>query len=91
MVSAAPAQTFVESTAEPLAMIGVACASLGEQALVCAGWSRFSNVRHSERVEVVGSVAEIICLGPIPGRGLGDHGAGQSAGTHDDPDRDPGC
>jgi UDP:flavonoid glycosyltransferase YjiC (YdhE family) len=46
----------VESPADTLAMIGAACAELGERALVCAGWSDFSDVPHFEHVKVVGAV-----------------------------------
>jgi UDP:flavonoid glycosyltransferase YjiC (YdhE family) len=46
----------VESPADTLAMISAACAELGERALVCAGWSDFSDVSHSEHVKVVGAV-----------------------------------
>jgi UDP:flavonoid glycosyltransferase YjiC (YdhE family) len=46
----------VESPADTLAMIGAACARLGERALVCAGWSDFSHVPHFEHVKVVAAV-----------------------------------
>jgi UDP:flavonoid glycosyltransferase YjiC (YdhE family) len=46
----------VESPADTIAMIGAACAQLGERALVCAGWSDFSDVPRSEHVKVVGAV-----------------------------------
>jgi UDP:flavonoid glycosyltransferase YjiC (YdhE family) len=46
----------VESPADTLAMISAACAQLGERALVCAGWSDFSDVPHLEHVKVVGAV-----------------------------------
>jgi UDP:flavonoid glycosyltransferase YjiC (YdhE family) len=46
----------VESPADTLAMISSACAQLGERALVCAGWSDFSQVSHSDHVKVVGAV-----------------------------------
>jgi UDP:flavonoid glycosyltransferase YjiC (YdhE family) len=46
----------VESPADTLAMIGAACAQLGERALVCAGWSDFSHVPRFEHVKVVGAV-----------------------------------
>jgi UDP:flavonoid glycosyltransferase YjiC (YdhE family) len=47
----------VESPADTLAMISEACAELGERALVCAGWSDFSEVSHSAHVKVVGAVS----------------------------------
>jgi UDP:flavonoid glycosyltransferase YjiC (YdhE family) len=43
----------VESPADTLAMIGAACAQLGERALICAGWSDFGDVPHIEDVKVV--------------------------------------
>jgi UDP:flavonoid glycosyltransferase YjiC (YdhE family) len=47
----------VESTAaNTLAMIGAACAQLGERALVCAAGTDFSNLPHSEHVKVVGAM-----------------------------------
>jgi UDP:flavonoid glycosyltransferase YjiC (YdhE family) len=46
----------VESAVDTLAMIGAACTQLGERALVCAGWSDFSDVPHFEHVKVVGAV-----------------------------------
>jgi len=46
----------VKSPADTLAMISEACAQLGERALVCSGWSDFSDLRPSEHVKVVGAV-----------------------------------
>ncbi|MGO4442761.1 glycosyltransferase [Mycobacterium sp. 2YAF39] len=46
----------VESPAEAVEMISSACAQLGERALVCAGWSDFSDVRLADHVKVVGGV-----------------------------------
>jgi UDP:flavonoid glycosyltransferase YjiC (YdhE family) len=46
----------VESPAEMLAMIGAACARLGERALVCAGWTDFSDVPDVDHVKVVSAV-----------------------------------
>jgi len=46
----------VESPADTIAMIGAACAQLGERALVGAGSSDFSNVPHFDHVKVVGVV-----------------------------------
>lgn len=47
--------TAVESPAKTIAMINEACTELGERALVCAGWSDFSDVHHLEDVKVVGT------------------------------------
>ena len=46
----------VESPADTVEMISAACAQLGERALVCAGWSDFSDVPYSDHVKVVGAV-----------------------------------
>ena len=47
----------VESPADMIAMIGAACAQLGERALVCSGWSDYSEVPHFDHVKVVGEVS----------------------------------
>ncbi|MBS4729552.1 hypothetical protein MSM1_14780 [Mycobacterium sp. SM1] len=46
----------VQSPAETLAVIGDACAQLGQRALVCSGWSDFGNATHCEHVKLVGAV-----------------------------------
>jgi UDP:flavonoid glycosyltransferase YjiC (YdhE family) len=46
----------VESPAETLAMIGAACAQLGERALIGAAGTDFSNVALPDHVKVVGAV-----------------------------------
>ena len=46
----------VKSPADTLAMISEACSQLGERALVCSGWSDFSDLRPSEHVKVVGAM-----------------------------------
>ena len=43
----------VGSPADTLAMIGAACAQLGERALVCSAGTDFSDVPHFEHVKVV--------------------------------------
>jgi UDP:flavonoid glycosyltransferase YjiC (YdhE family) len=43
----------VESPADTAAMISEACAQLGERALICAGWSDFSDVPQPDHVKVV--------------------------------------
>jgi len=45
--------TLVKSPADTVAMIGAACAQLGERALVCSAESDFSHVPHLEHVKVV--------------------------------------
>jgi UDP:flavonoid glycosyltransferase YjiC (YdhE family) len=44
------------SAAETVAVIGAACAQLGERALICSGSSDFTNVPHFDHVKVVGTV-----------------------------------
>jgi UDP:flavonoid glycosyltransferase YjiC (YdhE family) len=74
----------VESPADTLAMIAAACAQLGERALVCAGWSDFSDAPHFEHVKVVGNVnyAAIFpaCRAVVHHGGSGTLAAGLRAG-----------
>ena len=51
-----PACSGVESPADTIAMISAACAELGERALICSGWSDFSEVPHFDHVKVVDAV-----------------------------------
>lgn len=46
----------VDSPTNTLTMISAACTQLGERALVCAGWSDFTDVPGFEHVKVVGAV-----------------------------------
>jgi UDP:flavonoid glycosyltransferase YjiC (YdhE family) len=46
----------VESPAETVEMIATACEQLGERALICSGWTDFSDVPHFDHVKVVGAV-----------------------------------
>jgi UDP:flavonoid glycosyltransferase YjiC (YdhE family) len=75
----------VESPADTIAMIGAACARLGERALVGAGWSDFSNVPHFDHVKVVGAVnfATIFpaCRAVVHHGGAGTTAAGLRAGV----------
>ena len=75
----------VESPADTIAMISAACAQLGERALVCAGWSDFSDVPHFEHVKVVGAVnfAAIFpaCRAVVHHGGAGTTAAGLRAGV----------
>ena len=75
----------VDSAADTLAMISGACARLGERALICSGWSDFSNVPHSEHVKVVGAVnyAAIFpaCRAVVHHGGAGTTAAGLRAGV----------
>ena len=75
----------VESPADTLSMIGGACAELGERALVCAGWSDFSDVSHFADVKVVGAVnyAAIFpgCRAVVHHGGVGTTAASLRAGV----------
>ena len=75
----------VESAADTIAMIGAACAQLGERALICAAASDFSNVPHFEHVKVVGAVnyATIFpaCRAVVHHGGAGTTAAGLRAGV----------
>jgi UDP:flavonoid glycosyltransferase YjiC (YdhE family) len=75
----------VESPADTIAMIGAACAQLGERALVCSGGTDFSNVPHFEHVKVVGVVnyATIFpaCRAVVHHGGAGTLAAGLRAGV----------
>jgi UDP:flavonoid glycosyltransferase YjiC (YdhE family) len=74
-----------ESPADTVAMIGAACAELGERALVCSGWSDFSEVPQLEHVKVVGMVnyAKIFpaCRAVVHHGGSGTTAAGLRAGV----------
>ena len=75
----------VESPADTLAMIGAACAQLGERALVCAGWTDFGSAARAEHVKVVGAVnyAAIFpaCRAVVHHGGAGTTAAGLRAGV----------
>jgi UDP:flavonoid glycosyltransferase YjiC (YdhE family) len=74
----------VESAADTVAMIGAACAQLGERALVCSGWSDFSDVPRFEHVKVVGTVNFAAtfpaCRAVVHHGGTGSTAAGLRAG-----------
>ncbi len=75
----------VESPADTIAMIAAACAQVSERALVCAGWSDFSNVPHFAHVKVVSAVnyAAIFpaCRAVVHHGGAGTTAAGLRAGV----------
>ena len=77
--------TQMGSPAETIAVIGAACAQLGERALVCAGWSDFSDVPHFDHVKVVDAVnfAAIFpaCRAVVHHGGSGTTAAGLRAGV----------
>ncbi len=75
----------VESPADMIATIAGACAQVGERALVCAGWTDFSEVREFDHVTVVGAVnhAPIFpsCRAVVHHGGAGTTAAGLRAGV----------
>ena len=75
----------VESPADTVAMISAACAQLGERALVCAGWSDFSDVPHFDHVKVVGAANYAAtfpaCRAVVHHGGAGTTAAGLRAGV----------
>ena len=75
----------VESAADTLAMIGAACAQLGERALVCAAGTDYSKVPHFEHVKVVGAMnyaaAFPACRAVVHHGGAGTTNAGLRAGV----------
>ena len=75
----------VESPADTIAMIGAACAQLGERALVCSGPNDVSRVPHFEHVKMVGaaSFASIFpaCRAVVHHGGAGTTAAGLRAGA----------
>ena len=66
-------------------MISEACSQLGERALVCSGWSDFSDLRPSEHVKVVGAMnyaaAFPACRAVVHHGGAGTTAAGLRAGV----------
>jgi UDP:flavonoid glycosyltransferase YjiC (YdhE family) len=75
---------WLQHPAHTLNLISVACARLGERALICAGASDFPNVPHSEQVKVVGAMnhATIFpaCRAVVHQGGAGTTAAGMRAG-----------
>jgi UDP:flavonoid glycosyltransferase YjiC (YdhE family) len=77
--------TPLASAADMLALIGAACAQLGERALVCSGWSDFTQIPRFEHVKVVGTLnyAAIFptCRAVVHHGGGGTTAAGLRAGV----------
>jgi UDP:flavonoid glycosyltransferase YjiC (YdhE family) len=75
----------VESPADTVAIVGAACAQLGERALVGAGLSDFGSVPHFEHVKVVGTMnyaaAFPACRAVVHHGGVGTTAAGLRAGV----------
>ncbi len=74
----------VESPADTVAMIGTACAELGERALICSGWTDYSGGPEFDHVKVVDGVnyAKILplCRAVVHHGGSGTTNAGLRAG-----------
>jgi UDP:flavonoid glycosyltransferase YjiC (YdhE family) len=77
--------TPIASPAETVAVIGAACAQIGERALICSGADDFTNVPHLDHVKVVGAVnhAAIFpaCRAVVHHGGAGATAAGMRAGA----------
>ncbi|PQM48182.1 putative glycosyltransferase [Mycobacterium talmoniae] len=75
----------VDSPADTLAMIGAACAQLGERALVCSGWSDFSGLPDFDHVKVVRTANHAAvfpaCSAVVHHGGAGTTAAGLRAGV----------
>jgi UDP:flavonoid glycosyltransferase YjiC (YdhE family) len=75
----------VESPADMIAMIAGACAQVSERALVCAGWTDFSDVPEFDHVKVVGAVNYATffpsCRAVVHHGGAGTTAAGLRAGV----------
>jgi len=75
----------VESPSDTMAMIGAACAQLGERALVCAAATDFGNISHLDHVKVVETMnfAAVFpaCRAVVHHGGAGTTAAGLRAGV----------
>ncbi|OBH58694.1 glycosyltransferase [Mycobacterium sp. E2479] len=75
----------IESPADTVAMVGAACAELGERALVCAGWTDLGDVPDLEHVKVAGAVNHSAifpaCRAVVHHGGAGTTAAGLRAGV----------
>jgi vancomycin aglycone glucosyltransferase len=77
--------TPIGSLASLVAIIGVACAEIGERALICTGEDTVTRVSHASHVKIVGAVdhAEIFpkCRAVVHHGGAGTTAAGLRAGV----------
>jgi UDP:flavonoid glycosyltransferase YjiC (YdhE family) len=75
----------VRSPADTVAMIGAACAELGERALICSGWADFGDFRPSHDMKIVRSVNHSaifpLCRAVVHHGGAGTTAAGMRAGV----------
>ena len=75
---------WLQHPAHTLGLISVACARLGERALICAGASDFANAPHSDQVKVVDAMNHAVifpaCRAVVHQGGAGTTAAGMRAG-----------
>ena len=75
----------LESAADTITMIGEVCAELGERALVCSGWTDYSEGPQFDHVKVVGQVSHEkifpICRAVVHHGGSGTTAAALRAGV----------
>lgn len=75
----------IKSPADTVAMIGAACARLGERALICAGANDFGAIPHSDHVKIVDAVNHSAifpaCRAVVHHGGAGTTAAGMRAGV----------
>jgi UDP:flavonoid glycosyltransferase YjiC (YdhE family) len=75
---------WLQHPAHTLTLISVACARLGERALIGAGATDFANVPHSDHVKVVGAMNHAVifpaCRAVVHQGGAGTTAAGMRAG-----------
>ena len=75
---------WLQNPAQTFGLISVACARLGERALICSGASEFADAPHSDQVKIVGAVnhAAIFpaCRAVVHQGGAGTTAAGMRAG-----------
>jgi vancomycin aglycone glucosyltransferase len=76
---------WLQNPAQTFGLISVACARLGERALICSGASEFADAPHSDQVKIVGAVnhAAIFpaCRAVVHQGGAGTTAAGMRAGV----------
>jgi UDP:flavonoid glycosyltransferase YjiC (YdhE family) len=74
----------MESPADTIAMVGAACAQLGERALICSAWTDFSSIPHADHVKVVRAMNHgaifPTCRAVVHHGGAGTTAAGLRAG-----------
>jgi UDP:flavonoid glycosyltransferase YjiC (YdhE family) len=75
---------WLQNPAQTFGLISVACARLGERALICSGASEFADAPHSDQVKIVGAVNHSAifpaCRAVVHQGGVGTTAAGMRAG-----------